>query len=67
MTMHVNLWKFFKNSIKTKEIKKLLHHAAADSYNMNTVGVAYCIAFLIASAGKIPTVRKEAYYEQGRK
>ena len=67
MTMHINLWKFFENSIKKKEIKKLLHYAAIKSCNMNTVGVAYCIAFLIARAGKLPTVRKEAYYEQGRK
>jgi hypothetical protein len=67
MTMHVNLWKFFENSIKKKEIKKFLHHAAMNSYNMHTVGVAYYIVFLIARAGKPPTVRKEAYYEQGRK
>jgi hypothetical protein len=34
---------------------------------MNTVGAAYGIAFLTARAGNSPTVRKEAYYEQGRK
>jgi hypothetical protein len=62
MTMHLNLWKFFENSIKKKEIKKLLHLAAIKSCNMNTAGVAYCIAFLIARAGKPPTARKEAYY-----
>lgn len=65
--MHVNMWTFFKNSIKEKEIKKLLHHAATNSYNTNIVGVAYCIAVVIARAGKSPTVRKGAYYEQGRK
>jgi hypothetical protein len=67
MAMHVNLWKFFKNSIKKKEINKLLRHATVNGYNMNTVGVAYCVAFLIARTGKPPTVRKGAYYEQGRK
>jgi hypothetical protein len=45
----------------------MLHHAAINGYNTNTVGAAYCIAFLIARVGKPPTVRKEAYYEQGRK
>lgn len=57
----------FREQFKKKEIKKLLHHAAIKGSNMNTVGVAYCVAFLIARAGKPPTVRKEAYYEQGRK
>jgi hypothetical protein len=36
----------FQEKYKEKgEIKKMLHHAATNSYNMNRVGVAYCIVF----------------------
>ena len=69
MTVHgqVSLWNFLKINLKKKEIKKLLHNTAINSNNINTVGAAYCIDFLLAVTGKPPTIGEGSYYEQGTK